>query len=76
MSVKASALALGKLIELLPIQQLIQPLIERMARRRSQFCVRYPELFLALSVFPCAHRHKNILRSVCFHPKNNLRVAF
>jgi hypothetical protein len=25
-----------------------------MARRRSQFCVRYPELFLALSVFPCA----------------------
>jgi hypothetical protein len=29
-----------------------------MARRRSQLCVRYPELLLALSVFPCAHRHK------------------
>src|SRR6266581_5306610 len=48
---------LDKLIELLRLQQLIQPLIERMPRSRCQLRVRDPDVLLLLPLLPRPHRH-------------------
>src|SRR5262249_35298696 len=43
---------------------LVQPLIERMARRHCQLRVCDPEVFLLLPATPLAHRHARILRTI------------
>jgi hypothetical protein len=59
--VELGTFALGKLIELLLVEQLVQTLVERMARSRGQLVMRDPQTLLPSSSFPSAHRHKNIL---------------
>src|ERR1019366_5510062 len=45
-------------------QQLVQPLVERMSRRRRQLGVRDPNPFLLLPLLARAHRHSAILRTI------------
>src|SRR5215831_12543017 len=71
--IEVSALALGKLIELLLVQQSVETLVERMSRSGRQFGMRDPKILLPLSTSASAHRHENILRRSCFGEKRNLQ---
>ena len=64
--VELRAFGFGKLVELLPIQHLVQARVERMAWSGGQFGMRDPQLFLPLPVFARSHRHRNILGLLCF----------
>jgi len=48
-------MALHKLVELLTVEQLVEPLIEQVSRGGGQLRVRDPQTFLSLPVFACAH---------------------
>jgi hypothetical protein len=69
--VEGGAFGFGKLVELLPIQQFVQPPIERMTGAGGQFRMADPQLLLPLPVLASAHRHKNILRPFCFTLQDN-----
>src|SRR6266542_1852800 len=73
LSVELGTLGFGELIELLPVEQIIHALIERMAGCGSQFGVHDPKMFLPPPAFPCAHRHTNILRRRCLRHQGKAR---
>ena len=52
---------LHKLVEAALLQQLVQALIERVARALRQRSLRNPHLFLLLLILPCSHRHISII---------------
>src|SRR5271157_5386778 len=52
-----------KFVEALGLQQLVQPLIERMSRRRRQLGVRNPDVLLLLPLLAGAHCHARIVET-------------
>jgi hypothetical protein len=69
--VERGAFAFRKFVELLLIQQFVQPQIERMTGAGGQFGMADPQLLLPLPVLASAHRHKNILQPLCFRLQHN-----
>src|ERR1035438_4492127 len=67
--------SLHKLIELLRLQQIIEPLIERMSWRRRQLRMRNPDVFLLFPLLACPHRHTRILRILPVDPSNSFAYA-
>jgi hypothetical protein len=65
--IEASTGSLHKLIEPGTLQYLVQPFIERMARRHRQLGVCDPDVSLLLPATPLAHRHARILRTIPVH---------
>ena len=60
--VKSNSPSLHKLIELLPLQQFIEPLIGRMSWRRGQLHMSDPNVFLLFPLLARSHCHTRILR--------------
>src|SRR5260370_41634953 len=54
--------SLHKLIELLSLQQFIEPLLERMSWRRGQLRMSDPNVFLLFPLLARSHCHTRILR--------------
>src|ERR1035438_7883592 len=67
--------SLHKLIELLRLQQFIEPLIERMSWRRRQLRMSNPNVFLLFSLLARPHRHRRILRILPVDPSNSFAYA-
>src|SRR5260370_34901079 len=67
--------SLHKLIELLPLQQFIEPLIERMSWRRWQLPMSNPNVFLLFPPLARPHRHTRILRILPVDPSNSFAYA-
>src|SRR5208283_2196891 len=67
--------SLHKLIELLRLQQFIEPLIERMSWRRGQLRMSNPNVFLLFPLLARPHRHTRILRSLPVDPSNSFAYA-
>src|ERR1019366_6741717 len=67
--IELPAAALDKLVETLRLQQLVQPLIKRIPRRRRQLRVRDPQILLLLPLPARPHRHAPILQTHPVHTR-------
>ena len=63
--IEAGAAALAEDIEASVVQDLIEPLVERMTGCRRKLAA-VPEFLLSLSLLPRPHRHRSIVRSKHF----------
>src|ERR1039458_4764925 len=72
--IELPAAALDELVEALRLQQLVQPLIKRMPRRRRQLPVRDPQILLLLPLPARPHRHAPILQTYPVNPRKTLRL--
>ena len=73
--IKLRTPSLHKYIELLRLQQFIEPLIEGMSWRRRQLRISNPNVFLLFPLLARPHRHTRILRILPVDPSNSFAYA-